>query len=64
MVFRTLTTFMHPEDVSATAFINGLIKLSHKLARGIGLTPRIKLVESNSIRRDQEISPLVIDLGD
>lgn len=37
-------------------------KLSHKLAQGIGVTPRVKLVEPGSIRRDQEISPLVIDL--
>jgi len=37
-------------------------KLSHKLAQGIGVTPRVKLVEPNSIRRDQEISPLVIDM--
>jgi phenylacetate-CoA ligase len=37
-------------------------KLSHKLAQGIGVTPRVKLVEPNSIQRDQEISPLVIDL--
>lgn len=37
-------------------------KLSHKLAQGIGVSPRVKLVEPNSIRRDQETSPLVIDL--
>jgi phenylacetate-CoA ligase len=39
-----------------------LQKLSHKLAQGIGVTPKVKLVEPNSIRRDQETSPLVIDL--
>ncbi len=37
-------------------------KLSHKLAQGIGVTPRVKLVEPQSINRDQETSPLVIDL--
>ncbi len=36
-------------------------KLSHKLAQGIGVTPRVKLVEPNSINREQETSPLVID---
>ena len=36
-------------------------KLSHKLAQGIGVTPRLKLVEPNSINREQETSPLVID---
>jgi phenylacetate-CoA ligase len=39
-----------------------LQKLSHKLAQGIGVSPRVKLVEPGSIRRDQETSPLVIDL--
>jgi len=39
-----------------------VFKLSHKLAQGIGVTPRVKLVEPGSIRRDQETSPLVIDL--
>jgi|UniRef100_A0A7V6A5A9 phenylacetate-CoA ligase len=39
-----------------------LQKLSHKLAQGIGVTPRVKLVEPGSISRDQETSPLVIDL--
>jgi phenylacetate-CoA ligase len=39
-----------------------LQRLSHKLAQGIGVTPRVKLVEPGSIRRDQETSPLVIDL--
>jgi phenylacetate-CoA ligase len=37
-------------------------KLSHKLSQGIGVTPRVKLVEPHSIRRDQETSPLVVDL--
>jgi phenylacetate-CoA ligase len=37
-------------------------KISHKLAQGIGVTPRVKLVEPGSISRDQEASPLVIDL--
>jgi len=41
----------------------GLVyKISHKLAQGIGVTPRVKLVEPGSISRDQETSPLVIDL--
>ena len=39
-----------------------LQKLSHKLAQGIGVSSRVKLVEPNSIRRDEETSPLVIDL--
>ncbi|MEJ2068870.1 MAG: hypothetical protein P8X58_00435 [Syntrophobacterales bacterium] len=37
-------------------------KLSHKLAQSIGVTPRVKLVEPGSILRDQETSPLVVDL--
>jgi phenylacetate-CoA ligase len=37
-------------------------RISHKLAQGIGVTPRVKLVEPGSISRDQETSPLVIDL--
>jgi phenylacetate-CoA ligase len=37
-------------------------KISHKLAQGIGVSPRVKLVEPGSISRDQETSPLVIDL--
>jgi phenylacetate-CoA ligase len=37
-------------------------KLTHKLAQGIGVHPRLKLVEPGSISRDQETSPLVIDL--
>jgi phenylacetate-CoA ligase len=39
-----------------------LQKLSHKLAQGIGVSSRVKLVEPNSIRREEESSPLVIDL--
>ena len=39
-----------------------LQKLSHKLAQGIGVSSRVKLVEPNSIQRAQETSPLVIDL--
>ena len=39
-----------------------LQKLSHKLAQGIGVSSRVKLVEPNSIQRTQETSPLVIDL--
>jgi phenylacetate-coenzyme A ligase PaaK-like adenylate-forming protein len=35
---------------------------SHKLAQGIGVTPRIKLVEPGTITRGTETSPLVIDL--
>ena len=63
MVSRTLTTLTHPEDVPATAYQRS-DKLSHTLAQGIGVTPWVKMVEPNSIRRDQEISPLVIDLRD
>jgi phenylacetate-CoA ligase len=36
-------------------------KLSHKLAQGIGVRPRVKLVEPNSISRERETSPLVVD---
>jgi phenylacetate-CoA ligase len=39
-----------------------LQKLNTKLAQGIGVTPRVKLVEPGSIDREQETSPLVIDL--
>ena len=39
-----------------------LQKLSHKLAQGIGVSSRVKLVEPNSIQRTQETSPLLIDL--
>ena len=35
--------------------------LSQKLAQGIGVTPRVKLVEPNTINRTGETSPLVID---
>jgi len=35
--------------------------LSHKLSQGIGVTPRIKLVEPNTIRPGGGPSPLVID---
>ena len=35
--------------------------LSQKLAQGIGVTPRVKLVEPNTINRSGETSPLVID---
>jgi phenylacetate-CoA ligase len=37
-------------------------KLTQRLAQGIGVNPKVKLVEPNSISRDQETSPLVIDL--
>jgi phenylacetate-CoA ligase len=36
-------------------------QLSHKLAQGIGVTPRVKLVEPNTINPPGETSPLVID---
>jgi phenylacetate-CoA ligase len=39
-----------------------LQQLTRKLAQGIGVQPRVKLVEPHSISRDQETSPLVIDL--
>ncbi len=39
-----------------------LAKLNTKLAQGIGVTPRVKLVEPGSIDRQKETSPLVIDL--
>jgi len=39
-----------------------LQKLAHKLAQGIGVSPRVKLVEPGSINREAETSPLVIDL--
>lgn len=38
-----------------------LNQLSHKLAQGIGVTPRVKLVEPNSISREAETSPWVVD---
>jgi hypothetical protein len=37
-------------------------KLTQRLVQGIGVHPKVKLVEPNSIFRDQETSPLVIDL--
>lgn len=33
-----------------------------KLAQGIGVQPRVKLVEPGSLNREAETSPLVIDL--
>ncbi len=39
-----------------------LQQIAHKLAQGIGVTPRVKLVEPGSISREKETSPLVIDL--
>jgi phenylacetate-CoA ligase len=39
-----------------------LQQLTHKLAQGIGVSPRVKLVEPGSITRERETSPLVIDL--
>jgi len=39
-----------------------LQKLTRKLEQGIGVTPRVKLVEPGSISRETETSPLVIDL--
>ena len=50
-------------DVRRHAQVREMLqKLSHKLAQGIGVSSRVKLVEPSSIRRDQETSPLVIDL--
>jgi branched-subunit amino acid ABC-type transport system permease component len=39
-----------------------LQKLIHKLAQGIGVQPRVKLVEPGSLNREAETSPRVIDL--
>jgi phenylacetate-CoA ligase len=39
-----------------------LQQLTRKLAQGIGVQPRVKLVEPHSISREAETSPLVIDL--
>jgi phenylacetate-CoA ligase len=39
-----------------------LQKLTHKLAQGIGVQPRVKLVEPGSLNRQAETSPRVIDL--
>lgn len=36
--------------------------IGRKLAQGIGVNPRVKLVEPHSITREAETSPLVIDL--
>ncbi|MFZ5452735.1 MAG: phenylacetate--CoA ligase family protein [Thermodesulfobacteriota bacterium] len=38
-----------------------LQSLTRKLAQGIGVQPRVKLVEPHSISREEETSPLVID---
>jgi phenylacetate-CoA ligase len=37
-------------------------RLTQRLAQGIGVHPKVKLVEPNSISREQETSQLVIDL--
>ena len=39
-----------------------LERLTRRLTQGIGVSPRIKLVEPGSISREPETSPLVIDL--
>jgi phenylacetate-CoA ligase len=39
-----------------------LQKIAHKLAQGIGVQPRVKLVEPGSLNREDETSPLVVDL--
>jgi len=39
-----------------------LQEIVHKLAQGIGVQPRVKLVEPGSLNREAETSPLVIDL--
>jgi phenylacetate-CoA ligase len=39
-----------------------LERLTRRLTQGIGVSPRIKLVEPESISREPETSPLVIDL--
>jgi phenylacetate-CoA ligase len=39
-----------------------LLQIAGKLAQGIGVQPRVKLVEPGSLVREQETSPLVIDL--
>jgi hypothetical protein len=36
--------------------------MARKLAQGIGVTPKVKLVEPGSLNREAETSPLVIDL--
>ena len=39
-----------------------LQKLTHKLAQGIGVQPRVKLVGPASLNREADASPRVIDL--
>jgi phenylacetate-CoA ligase len=39
-----------------------LHKIAHQLAQGVGVQPRVKLVEPGSLDRAAETSPLVIDL--
>ena len=39
-----------------------LAQITRKLAQGIGVQPRVKLVEPGSLSREAETSPLVIDL--
>jgi hypothetical protein len=39
-----------------------LQEIAHKLAQGIGVQPRVKLVEPGSLQREAETSRLVIDL--
>jgi hypothetical protein len=39
-----------------------LQEIAHNLAQGIGVQPRVKLVEPGSLNREAETSPLVIDL--
>jgi phenylacetate-CoA ligase len=39
-----------------------LQEIAHKLAQGIGVQPRVKLVEPGSLHREAETSPLVVDL--
>jgi phenylacetate-CoA ligase len=39
-----------------------LQEIAHKLAQGIGVSPRVKLVEPGSLDRQAETSPRVIDL--
>jgi len=45
-----------------TVQLEFLQELTHKLAQGIGVQPRVKLVEVGSLAREQETSNLVIDL--
>jgi hypothetical protein len=39
-----------------------LQEVAHKLAQGIGVQSRVKLVESGALHREAETSPLVVDL--